>query len=416
MPVTVRLGRSGGGRPGSVGDSGVIGSHSCSKRNVIVVSDPTRVAVVGVAGIGVAHLFAVAALEDDYVLTAVCDVDADAAKHAASSFSAEAFSSYDDVLAAGVADAVVIAVPPFLHGAMTRDALAAGLHVYCEKPLAPTAGECDGIAAAARASGRVVQVGCQHRFQRSYVAARELLTGSELGPPFRASLVATNWFRAQRYFDSRPWRGQWRAVGGGVLLSQAIHQVDAFIWLLGMPCRVTAEISRSLHDIEVEDEASARLHFADGARGTLVASTVDPVGTDRIEVHCEGGSLVLDGYGLRVTRLGTPASELSATCPDEFPKLTVKWEDEVAPEPDRDKEWFKLVLSCHRDFLGAIRAGGEPRVPPEQATNAVELANAVYLSALRGEPVELPLERETYAWLYDELCRGEVEVPRIRAR
>jgi predicted dehydrogenase len=211
----------------------------------------------------------------------------------------------------------------------------------------------------------------------------------------------------------RPWRGQWQAVGGGVLLSQAIHQVDAFIWLVGMPVRVTAEAWRSLHDADVEDEATAILHLPDGGRATLVASTVDPVGTDRIEIHAERGSVVLDGFGLRVTRLDAAAAQLSADCPDEFPKLTVAWDDAVVPGPDRDKEWFALVMDSHRDFLDAIRTGVTPRNPPAEATKAVELANAVYLSALRGEPVELPLDRTAYAAAFADLCAGRAALPRV---
>lgn len=376
------------------------------------MSEPVRVSVAGLAGIGMAHLFAAAALQEDYVLTAVCDVDADLAKRTAESFSAQAFTSLDDLLAAGVSDAIVLAVPPFLHGAMTRDALDAGLHVYCEKPLAPTCGECDEIAVAANASGRVVQVGFQHRFQRSYVAARQLLERGDLGVVFRASLTATNWFRAQHYFDVRSWRGQWRATGGGVLLSQAIHQVDALIWLVGMPTRLTAEARRSLHDVEIEDEATAIMRVPDGGVATLVASTVDPVGTDRIEIHCERGSLVLEGFGLRVTRLDAGAAELCAESPDEFPELAVEWNDVVVAEPDPNKEWFALVRDTHRDFVAAIRSGEPPRNPPAEATKAVELANAVYVSALRDEPVELPLDRSDYAAVFDDLCCGRQVLPR----
>jgi predicted dehydrogenase len=393
-----------------------MGDHSSSERNVTRMSEPVRVAVAGLAGMGAAHLFATAALHDDYTLTAVCDVDTELAKRPGASFSAEVFTSLDDLLSAGIADAIVLAVPPFLHGEMTRDALDAGLHVYCEKPLAPTCGECDEITAAARSSGRVVQVGCQHRFQRSYVAARELLESGELGRVFRASLIATNWFRAQRYFDVRPWRGQWSAVGGGVLLSQAIHQVDALIWLVGMPRRLTAGAWRSLHDVEVEDEATAIMRVHDGGVVTLVASTVDPVGTDRIEIHCERGSLVLEGFGMRVARLDASAAELCADSPDEFPRLSVAWDDVVVAHPDRDKEWFALVRDTHRDFVAAIRTGQPPRNSPAEATKAVELANAVYLSALRDEPVELPVDRSLYAATFADLCSGRLALPRAGPR
>jgi predicted dehydrogenase len=377
--------------------------------------EPVRVAVVGVAGIGMAHLFAAAGLEDEYRLTAVCDVDAEAAKSNAESFSVAAYTSFGDLLGAGVADAVVLAVPPSLHAEMAIQALDAGLHVYCEKPLGRTIAECDDVADAAERSDRVVQVGCQHRFQRSYVAAHDLLRSGELGAPFRASVVATNWFRAQRYFDARPWRARWETVGGGVLLSQAIHQIDAFLWLLGQPDRVSAEAWRSLHDAEVEDEATAILRLPGGARGTLIASTVDPVGTDRIEIHTDGGSLVLDGFGLRVARFDGTASSLSAECAAEFPELTVAWEDAVVPDPDRNKEWFGLVRATHRDFVSAIRDGRSPRNTPAEASKAVELANAIILSALDGSPVDLPLDRDSYTRAFERLCAGELELPRVAA-
>lgn len=381
----------------------------------MAVAEPVRVAVVGVAGMGTAHLFAAASLEE-YRLTGVCDVDGAAVEGAAHDFGADAYTALDDLLGAGVADAVVLAVPPFLHAPMTRQALDAGVHVYCEKPLAPTARECDELAAAATASDRVVQVGCQHRFQRSYAAARDLLAAGEVGEVFRTALVATNWFRPQRYFDIRPWRGQWATVGGGVLLSQAIHQLDAFVWLVGLPERVSAEAWRVLHTTEVEDEATAVLRFPNGARGTLVASTVDPVGTDRIEIHGDSGTLVLDGFGLRVGRFDGPVAKLCAECPDEFPKVTIDWEDRVVSEGG-DREWFELVLDTHRDFIAGIQEGRTPRNTPANATPAVELANAVYLSAVRARPVELPVDRDAYDDVFTELCEGRVALPQVgRAR
>jgi predicted dehydrogenase len=376
------------------------------------VGDQVQVGVVGVAGMGLAHLFAVSGLAEEYRLAGVCDVDGDACRRAATDFGAEAYPSLDELLDADVAEAVVLAVPPFHHAAMTHRCLAAGLHVYCEKPLAPTVRECDELAAASVGADRVVQVGCQHRFQRSYVAAKELLAEGAIGEVFRASLVATNWFRPQAYFDARPWRGAWASVGGGVLLSQAIHQVDAFLWLVGLPTSVTAEAWRTLHSVEVEDEVTAIMRLANGGRGTLVASTVDPVGTDRIELHGDAGTLVLDGFGLRVGRFDGPATRLCAESPDEFPKVAVEWEDRVVAKQDGN-EWYDLVVDCHRDFVAAIRGHRAPRTPPAEAANAVELANAAYLSAVRGRPVDLPLDRDAYDEVYADLCDGRAVVSQI---
>ncbi len=100
-----------------------------------------RVAVVGLAGIGMAHLFAIASLGAEYRLVAVADADGEVAKNVGQGFGVAAFTSLDEIVGAGGVDAVVLAVPPFLHFPLTLRALEAGLHVYCEKPLAPLASE-----------------------------------------------------------------------------------------------------------------------------------------------------------------------------------------------------------------------------------------------------------------------------------
>src|SRR5690349_12009521 len=162
-----------------------------------------RVAVVGVAGIGQAHLFAVRAL-DDVELAGVFDVDAERAAKAANDHKTIAFATYHALCTSGDADAVVIATPPATHAPLVRDALAAGLHVYCEKPFTPTAGEGYELAQLAEQRGCTVQVGLQFRYHHGYAAVRKLVANGEIGELFRVNLTATNWFRAQRYFDACP--------------------------------------------------------------------------------------------------------------------------------------------------------------------------------------------------------------------
>jgi predicted dehydrogenase len=276
-----------------------------------------------------------------------------------------------------------------------------------------TVGDGQNLARAASAAGLVVQVGLQYRFLPSYVRAAELVAAGEIGQVFRANLTSTNWFRAQRYFDRRPWRARWSGVGGGALLHQAIHQLDAYVSMVGQPSRVMAQAVRSVHDIEVEDEVTAMLEFANGGRGVVVASTADPVGANGIEIHGEAGSLVAEGHSLRRAAFpGGPRRSLSASHGDEFPEIVPTWTDEIVAKGDEE---FAMLLDCHRDFVAAVRQDGRPRNHPSEAIRAVEVANAIYLSAVRQQPVELPLDPAEYEACFADLCSGRATIPHAQA-
>lgn len=373
--------------------------------------EPLRVGVVGVAGIGLAHLFAAQTL-DDYVLAGVCDSDEARAEKAADDFDAPVFTDADELFRSGTLDVAVIATPPSFHVPMVRSALDAGLHVYCEKPPAPTAGDCAVIARHAAEAGRTVQIGFQYRFRVPYRRAKKLVEEGAVGRVFRANLTATNWFRPRAYFDAAPWRGTWRAAGGGVLLSQAVHQLDAFLWIAGMPSRVTAHARRRLHDVEVEDEASALLEFPDGASGMLLASTADPVGTDRLEVHGDIGSIVVGDGVCRRASWGDSLETAWAETENPFDTPEISWEEAVRSEGGPTKVEFDAICACHRDLVAGIREVMAPVNNPEEAAKAVAVANAVYLSAVRGAPVDLPVPPEEYLEVFERLASGELELPR----
>lgn len=367
--------------------------------------------MIGVAGIGLAHLFAGSML-DEYELAAVCDIDDAPREKAAADFDAAAFADASELFSSGAVDAVVVATPPTTHEPLVREALAAGLHVYCEKPVTPTASAGRALDDLARAADRVVQVGFQHRFQRSARVAHELIDAGEIGDLFRVELNATNWFRSQRYFDSAPWRGTWRAAGGGVLMSQAVHQIDSLVWLAGLPSTVSAWARRSRHDVQIEDDVVAMLEFPNGARGTLVASTTDPVGRDAITLHGERGSLEIEGFRLRRATFGDGsqgAQQLTDESTEDFDDVGVEWADVV--EPGGRSEYFDLTLDCHRDFVEAIHAGRDPVNTPAEAGRAVELINALYLSAVRGAPVDLPIDAREYDAVLDDLSTGGIVLP-----
>jgi predicted dehydrogenase len=362
-----------------------------------------------------AHLFAVATMGAGYRLVAAVDRDAEAAKAAAGAFGVAAYSSLEDLAAAGGVDAVVLAVPPFLHGPMARAAFDNGWHVYCEKPLAATVAECRALAAAADQAGRVLQVGLQYRFLPAWTEAAALIGAGAIGSPRRAAVTATGWFRPTHYFTSRPWRGRWDAVGGGVLIHQGCHLLDATISVLGSPSRVTAQVSRALHDVEVEDSASALLEFPGAVTATVVASTAEPVGVNRVEVHGDDGSLVIEGFGLRRASFpGGPAARLAAESQDDLTVVPVEWQDVVADGGQAAE--FGSIVACHRDFAAAIAHGGRPRNHPLEAARAIDVANGAYLSAVSRGPVDLPADEADYAAVYADLCAGRTTIPRVAVK
>jgi predicted dehydrogenase len=370
-----------------------------------------RVGVAGVAGMGMMHLLTVPKI-DGYELAAICDVVPEALERAAGGApDAKQFSDLGEMCRSGAVDAVVIATPNWLHASNVREALEAGVHVYCEKPLGVTVGECREITDLTHATGLRLQVGFQHRFQHGYASAKRLVSSDEIGRLRRAELRATDWFRPNSYFALRPWRAKWEKAGGGVLMLQAIHQLDAFCWIAGTPSRVQARAWRGRDGVEVEDDVSAVLEFPGGASGILTASTLVPGGTNRIELHGDSGTVRAEGDRARRGRWDEPTSTMLAERKNPFEPVIVSWED---IEPSGDAMTFdECVVACHRDFIAAINGDRQPLNNADEATKSVEVANAVYLSALMGQPIDLPLDPATYGEAFTRMCSGELALPTV---
>ena len=140
------------------------------------------------------------------------------------------------------------------------------------------------MVSAAAEAGVKLGVVYQNRFRPELIRIREMIDGGEFGELYRTVLDAAS-YRSQAYYDSGGWRGTWQGEGGGVLLNQGIHYIDYFQWLGGMPVALTARVTALMHDIEVEDSASALLEYErereNGAHGFLHCSTVQAPSQDQ---------------------------------------------------------------------------------------------------------------------------------------
>ncbi|MDW8368577.1 MAG: Gfo/Idh/MocA family oxidoreductase, partial [Abditibacteriales bacterium] len=165
------------------------------------------------------------------------DTHSERAQAAGEQFGVPYFTHHEAMFQSGLLDAVLIATPHYAHAPVAVSAFEHGLHVLVEKPLCVSVSDGDMMIEAARRSGKMFAIGYQHRFRPEVQAARRLIEQGVLGE-VRRTLLITAWYRTQAYYDSGGWRATWAGEGGGVLINQAPHFIDLWLWFGGMPCRV----------------------------------------------------------------------------------------------------------------------------------------------------------------------------------
>jgi predicted dehydrogenase len=363
--------------------------------------DTVRFGVVGVGGMGSHHVGYIDNVAHAK-LTAVCDTDPQRlekvrAKHP----DVRAFERYQDLLDAGVVDAVLIATPHYQHPEIAVAAMDRGVHVLSEKPAAVSVTEARRMNEAhARHPELTFGVMFQMRTGALYQKVRQLVLDGELGDVTRITWVVTDWFRTWSYYASGGWRATWTGEGGGVLINQCPHNLDLLQWLVGgmMPRRVTAVASiGKTHPIEVEDEVSAILEYDNGAIGHFVTSTGEAPGTSRLEIAGDRGKLVVEHGKLKFHQARKSVRSVRETSPESFARVET-WEIDV-PARRGEGEGHKAITE---NFVAAIREGKPLLAPGEEGVKGLEIGNAMLMAGLTRRPVELPLDGAAYdAFLKD---------------
>jgi predicted dehydrogenase len=310
----------------------------------------------------------------------------------ADGFGCKWFETGEEMIAKGGIAVVVIATPHWQHAQLVVAALRAGLHVVCEKPLTVTVGQADLVLRAAKQSTGMLTVVFQSRFEPVYQRAKAMLASGELGPIIRCEMVETFW-RNNAYYRSDPWRATWEGEGGGVLLNQAPHVLDRYLWLCGIPKSVTGHCDTAIHPIEVEDTASAMMLHEGGCHGYLHVNTTECPRLSRIVVSCDRGRITIQNGRMRVDRLRESIRTKTFTSAASFSDIDSRAEDLGGSLIDSETD----LLSRMYENVGLAIAGRQPLlVEAAEASNAVELANAILLSSASGRGVSLPIDRSAY--------------------
>ena len=224
---------------------------------------------------------------------------------------AHLYNDLDALLEAEQLDCVDICTPPHLHTACATAALRKGLHVVCEKPVALTRAEAGRIAAAARASGRVVMPCHQYRYNPVWVRVKEWLAAGAIGPwhlaEFSVYRVAADPGR-EAGGDGTPWRGTSAAGRGGVLLDHGTHLVYELLDVAGPPQAVRAWTGRLRHGAyDVEDTAQLVFEYPD-RMATMFLTWAARRRETEIRFSGERGSITWSGGILTLERNGQTQS------------------------------------------------------------------------------------------------------------
>lgn len=365
-----------------------------------------RIGVIGLGNIGRHHAsYLHESKVPNATLSAVATSDP---KKAAAFPGIKVFGDARQLINSREVDAVIIATPHPEHTRIGIAALRAGIHIMVEKPIAAQKSEAQLLVSVSREHPELVfGVMLQLRVEPRYTLIRELLGSSALGTLQRVSWIMTDWFRTEAYYSSGGWRASWAGEGGGVLLNQAMHNLDTLQWLLGMPKAVRGFCGLGrFHDVEVEDDVTAYLEYSNGVTGTIVATTGEAPGTNRLEITGSRGKLLLEADNLWLTTIQTDAREFSQNSTASFAK----------PESDTREIPLTNAAAPHATMTGnwvnAITQGEKLLAPGPEGVNAVELANAILLSHCSQSTVQLPMD----AAAYDATLNRLIKESRPRAR
>jgi predicted dehydrogenase len=334
--------------------------------------------IIGAGMIGHFHAKAITAMTGGS-LRSVFDLRAEAAAKLATEYGAKPYSDMAEFLADPELEIVTVGTPSGAHLDPSLAALNAGKHVICEKPLEITVERIDEMMAAAKANGKTLAAVLNRRFHPGMEAFKKAADEGRFGTLTSASCYV-KWYRNQAYYDSAAWRGTWALDGGGALMNQSIHTIDALIHLAGPVKSVQANAACLAHtDIEVEDIAVAILEFENGARGVIEGST------------CTWSK---DGHPARVQLAGTEGSVFLADeafeiwdfmneKPEDATIKTTLMKGQEAGLGANDPKAINFYQH-QRNFeevVNSIREGREPSTSASEARKPVKLIRAIYESA-----------------------------------
>lgn len=356
--------------------------------------------------------------------TSAEDVDKQAEEVRAKYAAVPYYADYIEMIESGNVDAVITTVPHYLHPVMGIEAIRRGMPVICEKPAGVYTKQVRQLNEFAQAHPDVpFAIMFNQRNNPLYRDLKAIMDSGEMGEIRRVNWIITSWWRPQSYYNQSEWRATWGLEGGGVLVNQAPHQLDLIQWLCGKPKTVYANIQLGCHrDIAVENEVTALFEYPNGATGVFITCTHDLLGTDRLEIQCDKGKIIVENSQRAVVRkMHMTEDEISATMDmGAVHRLTMSnsagggnglYEETVIEHPSA---WGGQHAGVLENFALHLLEGEPLIAPGTDGIYGVTLADAILLSGWTGKKVDYDFDEDLYIEELNKRIAEEGKYPLIQ--
>lgn len=256
-----------------------------------------KVGVIGCGAIAQRRHIIEYAANPNVKIVAVCDVVEDRAAAMAEKYGAEKYTDYKELLKDETIDAISVCLPNYLHAPVSIDALNAGKHVLCEKPMATSYEESEAMIKAAKENGKLLMIGHNQRFVASHQKAKQLLDSGELGKVYSFKTTFGHPGPEGWSVDGREsWFFDKERAFIGALGDLGVHKADLIRYLLGEVAEVGAFVETNAKEgADVDDNAVCIVKMESGVIGNLTASWAYVDGGDNSTViYTENAVLYLE--------------------------------------------------------------------------------------------------------------------------
>ena len=336
----------------------------CSVNNGGNLMAKLKFALLGCGRIAARHVEALVNNKDEAELVGVYDTIGELARDKKNQYESiikgsnvKVYTDYNELLNDESIDVVTIATISGYHAEQAIDCLNRNKHVLIEKPMALSIEDTDQIIELGKEKNKKVCVSHQNRFIPAVQKLKQAIDEGRFGKLIHGT-ARTLWARDDHYYQQAAWRGT-KALDGGTLMNQCIHNIDLLQWLMGGEVeRLYSETDTFIRDIETEDFGAILMRFKNGAVGIVEGSVcVYPRNLEEsLSIFGEKGTVVIKNG-----------------CAETWRFADEKDYDNI----ELDKiNWGHIPL--YKDVITAIKEDREPLVNGEEGKKAVEIILQAY--------------------------------------